>query len=45
MFLILRKSRCLVLLWVNHQASHLLQLDELLVVIGSNEALRSLPGS
>ena len=32
-------------LQVNPQASHLLQADELLVVMGSNEALRSLPGS
>jgi trk system potassium uptake protein TrkA len=32
-------------LQVNPQASHLLQEDELLVVMGSNEALRSLPGS
>jgi trk system potassium uptake protein TrkA len=31
-------------LQVNPQASHLLQADELLVVMGSNEALRSLPG-
>ena len=32
-------------LQVNPQASHLMQADELLVVMGSNEALRSLPGS
>ena len=32
-------------LQVNPQASHLLQADELLVVMGSNEALRSLPGN
>ena len=32
-------------LQVNPQASHLLQADELLVVMGSNEALLSLPGS
>jgi trk system potassium uptake protein TrkA len=31
-------------LQVNPQASHQLQADELLVVMGSNEALRSLPG-
>jgi trk system potassium uptake protein TrkA len=32
-------------LLVNPPASHILESNELLVVMGSNEALRALPGS